>query len=99
VCQCLLACVFEKMGAFSAGGRLLNGDNIMPIMDRLYGFKEYQTVLRAQLVHNCVDQGNYILMHVNGYHGNELPNVNTLHENILYLLYYIMYLLYYIFQI
>jgi hypothetical protein len=62
--QCLLACVFEKMGAFSADGRLLNGDNVMPIMDRLYGFKEYQTVLRAQLVHNCVDQGNDILIHV-----------------------------------
>ncbi|PNF15244.1 hypothetical protein B7P43_G00987 [Cryptotermes secundus] len=56
--KCLLACVFEKMGAFSADGRLLNGDNIMPIIDRLYGFKEYQSVLRAQLVRNCVDQVN-----------------------------------------
>jgi hypothetical protein len=46
------------MGAFSPGGHLLNGDNIMPIMDRLYGFKEFKTVLRAQIVHNCVDEGN-----------------------------------------
>jgi hypothetical protein len=59
-----MACVFEKMGAFSTDGRLLNGDNIMPIMDRLYGFKEYQTVMRAQLVRNCVDQGNDNLLYM-----------------------------------
>jgi hypothetical protein len=59
-----MACVFEKMGAFSADGRLLNGNNIMPIMDRLYGFKEFQTVVRAQLVHNCIDQGNDIFLYM-----------------------------------
>jgi len=30
----------------------------MPIMDKLYGFREFKTVMRAQVVHNCVNEGN-----------------------------------------
>jgi len=30
----------------------------MPIMDRLYGFRDFKTVMRAQVVHNCVNEGN-----------------------------------------
>jgi hypothetical protein len=37
---------------------MLDGDHIMPIMDRLYGFTEFKTVMRAQVVHNCVNEGN-----------------------------------------
>jgi hypothetical protein len=55
--KCLLACVYEKLGAFASGGHLLNGDSIMPIVERLYGFKEFKTVMRAQVAHNCVNEG------------------------------------------
>ncbi|KDR12246.1 hypothetical protein L798_13852 [Zootermopsis nevadensis] len=30
----------------------------MPIMEKLYGFKEFQTVLRAQVAHDCVNEVN-----------------------------------------
>jgi hypothetical protein len=30
----------------------------MPIMDRLYGFREFKTVMRAQVAHNCINEGN-----------------------------------------
>jgi hypothetical protein len=56
--QCLLACVYEKLGAFASGGHLLDGDHIMPVMDKLYGFREFKTVMRAQVVHNCINEGN-----------------------------------------
>jgi hypothetical protein len=29
----------------------------MPILERLYGFKEFKTVMRAQVAHNCVNEG------------------------------------------
>jgi hypothetical protein len=46
-------------------------DHTMPIMDRLYGFKDFKTVMGAPVAHNCVNEGNAgavtISSTVNGY--------------------------------
>ncbi|KAJ9576674.1 hypothetical protein L9F63_025430, partial [Diploptera punctata] len=56
--KCLLACVYEKLGGLKPDGQVVSGDELMPIMDRLYSFKEFKTVMRTQVVSNCVNEVN-----------------------------------------
>ncbi|XP_069696807.1 general odorant-binding protein 19d-like [Periplaneta americana] len=56
--KCLLACVYRQLGAFNDTDRLKNGDSVMPIMDKLYGFQDFGTVMKTQVVHNCVNEVN-----------------------------------------
>ncbi|XP_069696806.1 general odorant-binding protein 19d-like [Periplaneta americana] len=56
--KCLLACVYKNLNAFTDEGLLVNGDELMPIMSKLYGFHDFTTIMRTQAVHNCINEVN-----------------------------------------
>ncbi|PSN47469.1 hypothetical protein C0J52_01960 [Blattella germanica] len=56
--KCLLWCLYKSLGCYLPDGQLKAGDEMMPIIDKLYGFKEFKTVFRAQVVNNCVHEVN-----------------------------------------
>ena len=55
--QCLLACAYEKLGAFKTNGDVVSGDDLMPVMQKVYGFQEFKTVMRTQVVNDCITEG------------------------------------------
>nr|AMA98155.1 chemosensory protein [Blattella germanica] len=56
--RCLLKCLYGELDALLPDGRIKSGDDLMPIMEKLYGFKEFKTVMRTQIVNQCVDMVN-----------------------------------------
>nr|1OW4_A Chain A, pheromone binding protein [Rhyparobia maderae]1OW4_B Chain B, pheromone binding protein [Rhyparobia maderae]1P28_A Chain A, pheromone binding protein [Rhyparobia maderae]1P28_B Chain B, pheromone binding protein [Rhyparobia maderae] len=56
--QCLLACALDKVGLISPEGAIYTGDDLMPVMNRLYGFNDFKTVMKAKAVNDCANQVN-----------------------------------------
>nr|AMA98153.1 chemosensory protein [Blattella germanica] len=56
--MCLLKCVYQKLGVYKDDGALKEGDDLVPIIERIYGFNDSKNAMRIQAINTCVQKAN-----------------------------------------